>query len=237
LTLRRRRTHRTRGGSNRKVSDATSEVVDSDWRKFAVEFKQQHPNLPQQQSTQSSSIISNRTISKSNGYLNESEEHQEKASAGVLGYCRCKLVFGGWVGKEEAEVWGQTFSTATKIKRRLLLSRKNFILLYDEIYCIVNQGGGWLFGWGFWLLFWVIFWGVVFWLLQKKHKIPKTFFLKYQVPDMIREDPEYFFETFRMTPAAFDELLGLVGPKITKSSKPRESITAAQRLQMTLAQV
>jgi hypothetical protein len=52
---------------------------------------------------------------------------------------------------------------------------------------------------------------------------------------MIREDPEYFFETFRMTPEAFETLLALVGPAITKEPKPREPISAAERLQMTLA--
>jgi len=51
---------------------------------------------------------------------------------------------------------------------------------------------------------------------------------------MLKEDPEFFVETFRMTPAGFDFLLSTVGPRIKKEGNLRESITPAERLQMTL---
>jgi hypothetical protein len=51
---------------------------------------------------------------------------------------------------------------------------------------------------------------------------------------MLRNDPEYFVETFRMTPLAFEHLLSLVGPIMKKAGGIRESISPAERLQMTL---
>jgi hypothetical protein len=50
---------------------------------------------------------------------------------------------------------------------------------------------------------------------------------------MIKDDPAYFFDTFRMTPKTFEYLLSLVGPELTKTSQ-REPLPAAERLQMTL---
>ncbi|CAG7717130.1 unnamed protein product [Allacma fusca] len=55
------------------------------------------------------------------------------------------------------------------------------------------------------------------------------------VPDMIREDPEYYFQQFRMTPEKFNELLNLVAPKIAKLDTVREAISPAEPLYMTLA--
>ena len=52
---------------------------------------------------------------------------------------------------------------------------------------------------------------------------------------MIRDDPAYFFETFRMTPSTFEELLFLVGPRLVKKDLGREPISPAERLMMTLA--
>ena len=38
-------------------------------------------------------------------------------------------------------------------------------------------------------------------------------------------DSELFFQMFRMLPAKFEELLGLVGPKISRRYAPREAIS------------
>jgi len=54
---------------------------------------------------------------------------------------------------------------------------------------------------------------------------------------MLRDDPEYFVETFRMTPEAFDHLLSLIGPKLLKVGSLRESISPRERLQMTVVYV
>jgi len=50
---------------------------------------------------------------------------------------------------------------------------------------------------------------------------------------MIKDDPAFFFDTFRMTPSTFEHLLSLIGPKINKISR-REPLPAAERLQMAL---
>lgn len=52
---------------------------------------------------------------------------------------------------------------------------------------------------------------------------------------MLREDPGYFVDTFRMTPSGFEELLTLVGPKLEKNNFGREPLPPAERLLMTLA--
>ncbi|CAG7666789.1 unnamed protein product [Allacma fusca] len=52
---------------------------------------------------------------------------------------------------------------------------------------------------------------------------------------MIRDDPQYFFETFRMTPESFQELLAIVGPSLKKQNCVREAISPSERLLMTLA--
>ena len=51
---------------------------------------------------------------------------------------------------------------------------------------------------------------------------------------MIKDDPEMYFETFRVTPTIFEELLGLIGPYIEKKDVVREPISAAERLYATL---
>ncbi|CAG7818041.1 unnamed protein product, partial [Allacma fusca] len=55
------------------------------------------------------------------------------------------------------------------------------------------------------------------------------------IPDMLRDDPKYFFETFRVTPDLFEDLLTRVGPLIQKQDCVRESISPAERLYVTLA--
>ena len=47
-------------------------------------------------------------------------------------------------------------------------------------------------------------------------------------------DSELFFRMFRMLPAKFEELLGLVGPKISRRYAPREAISPGERLSVTL---
>ena len=47
-------------------------------------------------------------------------------------------------------------------------------------------------------------------------------------------DHEYFFKYFRMSPSKYEELLQLVGPHITKSSKKREAIGPSERLSVAL---
>ncbi|CAG7819112.1 unnamed protein product [Allacma fusca] len=47
---------------------------------------------------------------------------------------------------------------------------------------------------------------------------------------MLRDDPKYFFETFRVTPDLFEDLLTRVGPLIQKRDCVRESISPAERL-------
>lgn len=47
-------------------------------------------------------------------------------------------------------------------------------------------------------------------------------------------DGEYFFRLFRMSPAKFEELLGLVGSKITRFNSRRKAIGPGERLSVTL---
>ena len=54
------------------------------------------------------------------------------------------------------------------------------------------------------------------------------------VKDMKLFDHEFFFKQFRMLPAKYEKLLSYVAPLITKSSMKRESISADQRLCITL---
>lgn len=51
---------------------------------------------------------------------------------------------------------------------------------------------------------------------------------------MINEDPEFFFETFRMSPVVFEELLATVGPHLQKNSA-REFLCPKERLLATLS--
>jgi len=48
---------------------------------------------------------------------------------------------------------------------------------------------------------------------------------------MIKDAPAFFFDTFRITPSTFENLLSLIGPKINKISR-REPFPAAERIQM-----
>jgi len=54
------------------------------------------------------------------------------------------------------------------------------------------------------------------------------------VKDMRLFDHHYFFKQFRMLPSKYEKLLSYVAPLITKSSTRRESISADQRLCITL---
>ena len=54
------------------------------------------------------------------------------------------------------------------------------------------------------------------------------------VQEMKLGDHELFFKQFRMLPAKLEKLLRLVAPKISKSSAKRESISAEERLCVTL---
>jgi len=50
----------------------------------------------------------------------------------------------------------------------------------------------------------------------------------------INNDAEKFFNFFRMSPETFNELLAIVGPRITKQNFIREAINPVIRLQLTL---
>lgn len=52
--------------------------------------------------------------------------------------------------------------------------------------------------------------------------------------EMRISDPEKYFNFLRMTPAMFDKLLGIVGPRIAKSDVIRDSIPSKTRLEVTL---
>ncbi len=54
---------------------------------------------------------------------------------------------------------------------------------------------------------------------------------------MLKDDPNYFFQTFRFTPAAFEEFLKLIGPLLTKKDTVREPIPEAERLMLTLGYI
>ena len=54
------------------------------------------------------------------------------------------------------------------------------------------------------------------------------------VAEMRLSDTETFFNFHRMTPAIFDELLCIVGPFITKMDVGERSITAGERLSLTI---
>ena len=58
------------------------------------------------------------------------------------------------------------------------------------------------------------------------------FFL--QIPDMLTEDPEMYFETFWVTPTVFEKLLHQIGPHIIRQNAVRESISPSERLHATL---
>ena len=47
-------------------------------------------------------------------------------------------------------------------------------------------------------------------------------------------DSDFFSRMFRMLPAKFEELLGLVGPKISRRYAPREAISPGERVSVTL---
>ena len=82
---------------------------------------------------------------------------------------------------------------------------------------------------------------------QKKLKYKKRFWVRQLfkerkekgeyhllVKDMKLFDHEYFFKQFRMLPHKYEKLLCYVAPRITKSSIKRESISADQRMCITL---
>ncbi|XP_057304432.1 uncharacterized protein LOC130641579 [Hydractinia symbiolongicarpus] len=73
-----------------------------------------------------------------------------------------------------------------------------------------------------------------FWVRQiyKERKIKGEYHLLVQ--DLKLFDRELFFRHFRMTPSKLEELLGYVGPLITKSSLKREAISASERLCVTM---
>ena len=55
------------------------------------------------------------------------------------------------------------------------------------------------------------------------------------VRDLRLHDHEYFFRCFRMSPSTFEELLSLVGPKISKENTVmRDSVGPGERLAVTL---
>lgn len=56
------------------------------------------------------------------------------------------------------------------------------------------------------------------------------------IPLMRNEDPETFYDMFRMSPESFDRLLDLVGRHLQKYSW-REPISPGERLAITLRQV
>lgn len=51
---------------------------------------------------------------------------------------------------------------------------------------------------------------------------------------MRNQDTDLFFKFYRMTPALFDKLHGLVGRRLEKQHAVREPITSGERLAMTL---
>lgn len=76
---------------------------------------------------------------------------------------------------------------------------------------------------------------------KKRFWVRKTFAKRKQkgefhllVKDLLLADHEYFFTYFRMTPQKYEELLTLIAPHITKSSKRREAIEPSERLSATL---
>ncbi|XP_046862866.1 protein ANTAGONIST OF LIKE HETEROCHROMATIN PROTEIN 1-like isoform X2 [Xenia sp. Carnegie-2017] len=54
------------------------------------------------------------------------------------------------------------------------------------------------------------------------------------IQEMRLNDPESFYQYFRMTPSRFDLLLGLVGPYLKKNSLYREPVSPEERLAVTL---
>lgn len=56
--------------------------------------------------------------------------------------------------------------------------------------------------------------------------------MQFQV--MKKKDTDLFFKFYRMTPALFDKLHGLVGHRLEKQHVVREPITSGERLAMTL---
>lgn len=68
--------------------------------------------------------------------------------------------------------------------------------------------------------------------LWQHRKTESEYYTAMQV--MRKEDTEYFFRYYRMTPDLFDKLHSLVKERITKEYVVREPITSGERLAMTL---